>query len=125
MRRLSTLILLVLALPSVAARPAEEDYQGARRAYYLLKDDAQRRKFRHQWLNVARRFEAVAKKNPQGRRAPDALYTAAQLLSELSRISMLDEDLRAAVADYESIVDRYPKDNLADDAALEVGRIYL
>src|ERR687888_782724 len=126
MRPLSALILLVLALPSAAARDAaEEDYQAARRAYYLLKDDAQRRKFRHQWLNVANRFEAVARKNPQSRRAPDSLFTAARLLAELSRISMLDEDLRAAVSDYESIVERYPKDNLADDAALALGRIYL
>src|SRR5919197_4768901 len=126
MRPLSVLILLVLGLPSWAARDtAEEDYQAARRAYYLLKDDAQRRKFRHQWLNVARRFEAVAKKNPQSGRAPDSLYTAAQLLSELSRISTLEDDLRAAIADNESIVDRYPKHKLADDAALALGRIYL
>jgi N-acetylmuramoyl-L-alanine amidase len=126
MRLPSTLILLMFGLPSAAGRgPAEEEYQAARRAYYLLKDDAQRRKFRHQWLNVAHRFEAVAKKYPQGGRAADSLYTAAQLLAELSRISMLDEDLRGAVADYESIVDRYPKDTLADDAALALGRIYL
>src|SRR5919204_3265893 len=126
MRPPSLLILLMLGLPSWAARDAaEEDYQAARRSYYLLKDDAQRRKFRHQWLNVARRFEAVAKKNPQSGRAPDSLYTAAQLLTELSRISTLEDDLRAAIADYESIVDRYPKHKLADDAALALGRIYL
>src|ERR671918_1611759 len=126
MRRLVLLTLLVLAAPSAAARDrAEEDYQAARRAYYQLKDDAQRRKFRHQWLNVAHRFEAVAKKYPNSGRAPDALYTAARLLAELSRISMLDEDLRAAISDYETILERTPKNSLADDAALALGRIYL
>jgi N-acetylmuramoyl-L-alanine amidase len=126
MRRLLVLILLVCAAASAAERDrAEDEYQAARRAYYLLKDDPQRRKFRHQWLNVAHRFEAVAKRHPASRRAPDALYSAGRLLSELSRISMLDEDLRAAIADYEAIVERTPKNDLADDAALALGRIYL
>src|SRR5919198_6667344 len=126
MQRLLLLILLVVAAPSAAARDRTEgDYQAARRAYYQLKDDAQRRKFRHQWLNVAHRFEAVAKKYPSSGRAPDALYTAARLLAELSRISMLDEDLRSAISDYEAILERTPKNPLADDAALSLGRIYL
>lgn len=122
-------LALLLAAPSAGAKgkrdPSEDAYQAARHAYYALKDDAARRKFRHNWLNVASRFEAVAHRYPKSSRAPDALYTAAELLSDLSRISMLDEDLRAAISDYEAVAQKYPKDSIADDACLALARIHL
>lgn len=105
--------------------PAKEAYEAARRSYYALKDDAARRKLRHNWLNVAAQFQAVAKRYPTSERAPDALYTAGELLMDLGRISMLQEDLDAAIADYTRIVEKYPKDNLADDAAVAVARIHI
>ena len=104
---------------------AEDAYERARRDYYALKDDAHRRKYRHNWLNVVRKFEAMAQKFPKSARAPDALFTSAGLLGELSRISMLDEDLQHAIADYEKLIDGYPKDNLSDDAALALARIHV
>src|SRR5262249_44631381 len=103
---------------SPSDRHAEESYQGARKFYYALKKDTARRKFRHNWLRVATKFETVETKWPQSPRAPDALFTAAQLQEELSRISQLDEDLNNAIADYQKLEDRYPKHHLADDAAL-------
>lgn len=118
-------LLLVLPLPSRAAKkPAETAYEAARRSYYALKADSARRKFRHHWQRVARTFEAVAAKYPQSERAPDALLTAGELFEELSRISVLDEDLQAAVADYRKLIEAHPKHRLADDAALKLSRIY-
>ncbi len=79
---LPVLLLLVPGAVGAAKRnEAEEAYQGARRSYYALKDDAARRKLRHHWLNVVRKFEAVASRHPKSDRAPDALFTAAELLS--------------------------------------------
>ena len=129
MRALVIVLLLlpltVMAAPAQASSAAAEDaYQGARKAYYALKADPERRKFRHHWRNVARKFEQVASKYAKSARAPDALFSAAELLEELSRISMMEEDLQSAVGDYQKVSDTYPKSRLADDAALALGRIY-
>ncbi len=120
------LALCLLALPALAAPdPAEQSYQAARKGYYALKKDPKRRKFRDSWLTVAHRFERVAKKYPTSPRAPDSLFTAAQLLSDLSRISLLAEDATASMDDYRTLLEGYPRSTLADDAALALARAYL
>lgn len=125
---LPRLVLLLALLSPIAARAkrdaAEEAYQEARRSYYALKDDAARRKLRHNWLNVARKFESVASHYPKSPRTPEALYTAAELLNDLSRISFVAEDQQAAIADYTRVVEGHRKHRLADDAALMLARIY-
>jgi N-acetylmuramoyl-L-alanine amidase len=124
--RLLVLAIGVLALPALAAPdPAEQAYQAARKGYYALKKDPKRRKFRDSWLTVAHRFEAVAKRYPKNGRAPDSLFTAAQLLSDLSRISLLAEDATASMEDYRTLLEVYPRSSLADDAALALARGHL
>jgi N-acetylmuramoyl-L-alanine amidase len=127
MRTRLALFLLLISSAAFAAKrdAAEEAYQEARKAYYALKGDAARRKLRHHWLNVATRFEAVAHEHPKSERAPDALFTAGEMLNELSRISFLSEDLQAAVTDYSKLVESHPRHRLADDAALTLARIHL
>lgn len=122
---LSSLLLASSALAASKREAAESAYEGARTAYYALKGDAARRKLRHHWLNVAHRFESMASRYPKSERAPEALFTAADLLSELSRISFINEDLHGAVVDYSKLLDTYPKHRLADDAALALARIYV
>jgi N-acetylmuramoyl-L-alanine amidase len=122
---LAPLLALLLPLSAQAKRdPAEAAYEEARRSYYVLKDDAARRKLRHNWLNVASKFEAVASQYPKSARAPDALYTAAELLNSLSRLSFVVEDQQAAIADYTRVVEAHPNHRLADDAAATLARIY-
>lgn len=123
---LGLLALLLLSSAAEAKREsAESAYEGARKAYYSLKADAARRKLRHHWMNVARRFESVATRFPRSEQAPSALFTSAELLSELSRLSFVDEDLQAAVTGYTKVLNKYPKHRLADDAALALARIYI
>ncbi|WP_338866433.1 N-acetylmuramoyl-L-alanine amidase [Myxococcus stipitatus] len=128
-RLLLALPMLLLLVPGTVGAAKQDEaevaYQGARRAYYTLKDDAARRKLRHHWLNVVHKFQAVAKGHPKSDRAPDALFTAGELLQELSRISFVEEDLKAAIADYEKLRTDYPKHRLADDAALALARIHV
>ncbi len=119
-------LLALLALPvSALGRPeaAEQAYQAARARYYALKRDTTQRKFRHNWLRVAQGFERVATTHPQSDRAPDALFTAAETLQELSRISLLSEDLQSAIRDYKKLFQTYPDHHLADDAALSLAKI--
>ena len=124
--RLLVLALGVFALPALAASdPAEQAYQAARKGYYALKKDPKRRKFRDSWLTVAHRFEGVARKYPKSGRAPDSLFTAAQMMSDLSRISLVADDATASMDDYRALVEGYPRSSLADDAALALARAYL
>lgn len=119
-------VLLAHSGEALAATDRAEDaYQAARRGYYALKDDPKRRKLRHNWLNVAQRFEQVARRFPTSARAPDALYTAADLLQELARFSRLDEDRAAAARNFELLVSGFPTHRLADDAALALARFEL
>ncbi|RKH37582.1 N-acetylmuramoyl-L-alanine amidase [Corallococcus llansteffanensis] len=121
-------VLMLMAPNATGAskrNEAEEAYQQARRSYYALKDDASRRKLRHHWLNVVHRFEAVASHYPKSDRAPDALFTAGDLLQELSRISFVEGDLQSAIADYSKLLEAHPKHRLADDAALALARIHV
>jgi N-acetylmuramoyl-L-alanine amidase len=111
------------ATDRAAARKADRAYEEARRSYYALKDDPKRRQFRHQWLSVADRFEGVASSYPGSDRAPEALYTSAELLADLARISRAEQDLSRAVEDYRQVLEKHPRHRLADDAALALGRI--
>ena len=133
MRRHLIALALATSVPAHAAgraearaeaRKASNAYEEARRGYYALKADSKRRQYRHQWLAAVDRFEAVAKSYPDAEKAPDALYTSAELLSDLSHISMLPEDLQRAMADYRRVLEKYPKHRLADDAALMLARVY-
>ena len=125
--RLALCLLLISSVAAGAKRDAaEEAYQEARTAYYALKE---RRGAGASCATTgstcATRFEAVATDYPKSERAPDALYTAGELISELSRISFVSEDLQAAVADYSKLVETFPRHRLADDAALSLARIHL
>ncbi|ABF86316.1 N-acetylmuramoyl-L-alanine amidase domain protein [Myxococcus xanthus DK 1622] len=123
---LPVLLLLVPSAVGAAKRDeAEEAYQGARKVYYALKDDAARRKLRHHWLNVVARFESVAARFPKSDRAPDALFTAAEMLQELSRISFVEDDLKASITDYTKLLEGYPKHRLSDDGALALAKIHV
>lgn len=127
-KRLVTALVSLIALPTFAAslpKDAEDAYQAARTGYYALKRDEGRRKFRHNWLNVIKKFESVATHFPKSDRAPDALFTAGQSLEELSRISRLDEDLQGAMEDYQKLIQQSPKHRLADDAGYQLARIQL
>jgi N-acetylmuramoyl-L-alanine amidase len=123
---LAPLLALMLPLSAQASKrdPAETAYEEARRSYFVLKEDAARRKLRHNWLNVASKFEAVAQHHPKSPRAPDALYTAADLFNSLSRLSFVPEDQQAAIADYTRLVEAHPRHRLADDATEVLARIY-
>src|SRR5216684_6988191 len=117
--------LALFALPvNAAAMPAEDAFVAAKGSARALKADPARRKLRHHWINAARRYEQVAGRYSQSARAPEALLLAAQLLFELSQISRLDEDVDAAIADCQKLIDAYPKHPSSDGAALLLGRIY-
>lgn len=122
--------LLALAFTLILPRPAlaetsEHAYQSARKAYQSLKRDASRRKRRDAWQLVAKKFEAVAVRYPQSAESPNALFTAGQLLGELSRISYVAEDLDSSLSDYRKLMDAHPHHPLAQEASLALAHAQL
>jgi N-acetylmuramoyl-L-alanine amidase len=120
-----TLIIAVLtAFAASAAKPsADEAYEAAKAEYAKLKKDEARRALRHHWLNVGKRFDAVAAKFPKTDRAPEALFMAGQLYGDLSRLSQNADDVANAERAWKRLVDGWPKHRLTDDAALGLARL--
>jgi N-acetylmuramoyl-L-alanine amidase len=122
--RTTLFLCLLTALPALAATAAADDaYQGAKAEYQKLKKDEKRRTLRHHWLNVGRRFEAVATKFPRSERAPEALFLSGELFSGLSRLSQNGDDLSAAERSWRRLIDGWPTHRLADDAAFGLARL--
>ena len=118
--------MVALALSGLAFASTPNDsqaYEAARRAYYQLKAGGGKARGRDPWIKVAELFEGVARSYPKSDKAPLALYTAAELHNQLSRISLTAVDRQAAVADYQRVAQIYPRSNLADDALYQSARI--
>jgi N-acetylmuramoyl-L-alanine amidase len=129
MYSLGVLLLVTTAAAADGSRAtqgaAEAAYQRDRQAFYALKADPQARKQRDRWLSAAARFEATAARFPSSPRAPQALYTAAELRNEVSHLSLVPADRRAALSEYHRLADRYPASSLADDALFQAARMEL
>ncbi len=122
----ATALALIAAAPARAL--ASEDgkaYEAARRGYYVLKASPGKGHGREAWTSAAARFEQVARSFPHSDKAPLALYTAAELRNQVSRISLVAADREAARQDYEQVARRYPDSQLADDALYQIARIAL
>jgi N-acetylmuramoyl-L-alanine amidase len=102
-----------------AAEPEYETaYQKARDAFYRFRGDEKKKKFRHNWQNLAEKFEKIAEKYPESPRAPDALFTAGRLYYDLYFISRVTEDLDSSIKLFRRVVNKFPENHLADDAQL-------
>ncbi len=103
---------------------ANSAYFQAKKEYDSLKNDRRRRQYRDQWMAVATRFEKVAKAYPESKRAPQALFNAARLYSDLYRVSLAQRDLKLSIETYKELARSYPQSSLTDDAWMEIGLIY-
>jgi len=116
------LFLMGMLLGTARAAPPEYEtaYQKAREAYYRFKGNEQKKKFRHNWQNLAEKFEKIAEKYPDSPRAPDALFTAGRLHYDLYFISRVTEDLDKSIELFRRLVNKFPQNHLADDAQLNI-----
>jgi N-acetylmuramoyl-L-alanine amidase len=115
--RHALLISLLLAVP-VLASPADEAYAEAKEALAKLKKDPTKKKLKHHWLAVAKRFAAVAAKYSKTERCPEAWYMHAEVMNELSRFSGDADDMAEAERSYRKLTEAYPTHRLSDDASL-------
>ncbi len=106
-----------LPAPETLLRDGEE----CQKALYRSKE---KMKYRHNWLRCIDSFQKTAEKYPESDQAPRALFKAAEMYSKLNTYSGQEQDLDDALGLYRHLVDRYPKNFLADDAQYRIGEIY-
>ena len=116
------MLCVLFWLPVAVASPGD-DYASARENYRKLKADEKRSKWRHAWQAAIQGFESVALKHPKSPQAADASFSVGLLYTELAAISGLKEDREAALGAYQKFIADWPKHRLADDAALEAGKL--
>ncbi len=125
MRALIAMVLLLTSFAGQGASPSRQAYERARKHYFALKASEEREKFRHNWLKVIAAFTRVADEHPETAEAASAIYTAAELWSDLYRISRRGSDLDQALATYERVVHAHPRSSLADDALWQRSQLFL
>ncbi|MDT8441325.1 MAG: N-acetylmuramoyl-L-alanine amidase [Desulfuromonadales bacterium] len=116
------LLLLTLAAPALA-KSAEQAYQEARDAYYVLQNSARKQMYRDQWLKVIDLFQSVQSRHADHKRGADALFMVAKTRDGLYVVSRVEDDARQAADDYRQMARRYPASSLADDALFRAGEL--
>ena len=118
--------LSLLVVPTSARADNDETIEAfveIKKDVESLRQDPQRRKFRHNYERLIVKLQSVANTHKKGARADDCAYVAAQLLEELATVSVVSADRDAAVDAFESMATRFPRSNLADDALLAAARL--
>ena len=102
---------------SVAAGgEAARAYSEARKLFFNLASSDLRRSQRQAWLRTIAAFHDVGSRFPGKTEAQKALFTEAELWSDLHRVSGREADLSKALARYGAVVRLHPRSSLADDA---------
>ncbi len=118
----------VWAKKSVSSRTdhAERVYAKAKAQYDRLARSPKLRKDRREWLKVIQKFRRVYLSYPYHPKvAPKALFMMARSYRELYGYSRLKKDIYEAIERYQVLVERFPKNRLADDALYALGELYL
>ena len=125
MRFLLAALLAALATAApvhgqAAAATGATAHAAAKDELASLRKDEQRRSLRHHWMNLARKFDRLAK-DPALK--CDALFNGGGLYAELSQYSKLAEDRDAARSRFVEVATRCPGSSLADDALFAAAQV--
>lgn len=122
----SAALVLIVAGSSVsraAADPSIAPFMVLKKEVEDLRQDPERKKFRHNYEKLVVKLQGVANTQKEGTRADDCAFVAAQLLEELASVSVVSADRAAAVDAFASMAERFPKSNLKDDALIAAARL--
>jgi N-acetylmuramoyl-L-alanine amidase len=105
------------------ADASEAAYAALKKEFDELRDDAEKRRFRHNYEALFTKLEAAAKKFRGASRGDDCAFLAAQLHAELYGVSRLSVDRAAAVDAYADVAAKFPSSSLRDDALIGAARL--
>jgi N-acetylmuramoyl-L-alanine amidase len=127
---LSVIIFLLTALSYTGKAGAEQrvpDHIGKRfaKATYLYNNLSfnQGEKNRDRWLSCVKSLQLGYNRDPGHDKAPLALFMLGRIYEEMHSRFHDPQDLNEAAGYYEDLAMIFPKDNLADDALLNLGNI--
>lgn len=121
-------ILLVILLFAEDSRPgqtAEELYSNARDEYRNAFGIAEKDKKIEALRRCLHQLEEVEKTDAQGNLAPKRLYLTGQCYHLIYDVGKKQEDREAALQHYRQLVEKYPENQLADDAQYLKGIILM
>ena len=104
-----------------SAVSAKGKYYKADACYGKLKSSPKKQKYRDQWLQCIKKFEAVYRHDPSGPWAAAGLYRSGELYQELYKRSLKKSDNKAALDIFERIIRRYPKSKYRQKAENAIG----
>lgn len=136
--RFGRLLLLTLALFCLGAAAAEaanrtarstaglaEQYRQAKDYYRQLSRPGAPAVNRKEWLTATRKFRKIYQADANGELAPASLFMIARIYRDLYDRSHNPLDLGESIAYNEDVASLYPQHRLADDALLNIARLYL
>lgn len=92
---------------SVAVTPRDQYYK-AEACYRNLRNNAQAKKYRDNWMRCIEKFQSVHQLDPSGPWAAAGLYMSGELFRELAKYSGKKSDLNEALDIYKRIAKRFP-----------------
>lgn len=104
-----SLVLSFICPANASTRSAESKYYKADASYKALRNSSSKKKFRHNWLNCIKKYNAVYEEDPSGPWAAAGLFMCGKLYYGLSVQSGLTSDLREARDIFKRIIAQYPE----------------
>ena len=99
-------------------------YRSAREAHEKFNNTKNAYKYRHNWINVIRKYEHVVKNYPSGPPTEASYLAIGDLYLGLYRYSRKSSDLEGALGGYRYLTQKYSKSESAARAQLKIGDIY-
>jgi N-acetylmuramoyl-L-alanine amidase len=115
-----SLLVVMLTAPNLAAAP-RDTYFEAEACYRSLRQNAQKIKYRHNWIRCIKKYESVYRQNPDGPWAAAGLYMSGKMYQKLAKFSGRESDQKKALDIFERIVKRYPNSRYRKKASQEIG----
>ncbi len=106
---MAALLLVAAAHRPAGASTAESLFYKAQRCYSDLQKNANRQKYRDQWLRCITQFMAVYRHDPHGPWAAAGLFNAGVLYGELYKRSFVNADRQEALNLFDRVERNYPK----------------
>jgi N-acetylmuramoyl-L-alanine amidase len=122
---ISAVLLLTFSGVSHAGSTSQSLYKKATGKFERLKKDTKKRRLRSQWETVIAGFDKIAQKDPGSPYAGYALFSKAEAVYGMYRVSRTDADRRYALLSYQDFAEKYPSNEYAAEALNKAGEMQL
>ncbi len=122
---IAALIVVLFFSPTAAAAPdsGQTAFMTAEKAYTALFGNAERQKYRDNWLECIEKYRNVLNAAQDSRMIATALYKTGLLYKGLYRYSRLQTDIKEAQGAFERLIRQYPDSKYRSKAMEEMKKI--